>query len=151
MRNLTRVSATGLAVALCVAAPFVYAADDIKAQIESANEGFMAAFAAGDAAGLAALYTDDGQIFATGMEIVSGAADIEAFWSGLLAGPAKKFVLNTTEVEGHGDTAIEVGYAELFDAAGTKLDTVKYIVVWKQVDGKWKLHRDIFNTNTPAE
>ena len=50
----------------------------------------------------------------------------------------------------HGDTAIEVGRAELFDAAGEIADTLKYIVIWKRVDGKWKLHRDIFNSITPA-
>jgi ketosteroid isomerase-like protein len=27
----------------------------------------------------------------------------------------------------------------------------KYIVLWKKEDGKWKLFRDIFNSNLPTE
>jgi ketosteroid isomerase-like protein len=29
------------------------------------------------------------------------------------------------------------------------LDKGKYIVIWKQEDGQWKLHRDIFNSSMP--
>ena len=28
-------------------------------------------------------------------------------------------------------------------------DQGKYIVLWPQVDGAWKLHRDIFNSSLP--
>jgi hypothetical protein len=27
----------------------------------------------------------------------------------------------------------------------------KYIVLWKKVDGKWKLFRDIANSNSPSK
>jgi hypothetical protein len=30
------------------------------------------------------------------------------------------------------------------------LDEGKYIVIWKQVEGQWKLHRDILNSSRPA-
>jgi hypothetical protein len=29
------------------------------------------------------------------------------------------------------------------------LDHGKYIVVWRNADGKWKLLRDLFSTNVP--
>jgi len=58
--------------------------------------------------------------------------------------------LEIIEVEGHGDTAIEVGKYTLSGEAGQVLDRGKYIIIFKQVDGQWKLHRDIFNSSMPA-
>ena len=43
---------------------------------------------------------------------------------------------------------------ELFLYVGDdQVDEAKYIVLWKKEDGRWKLHRDIFNSNLspPAE
>ena len=62
----------------------------------------------------------------------------------------KSVKLEIVEVEGHGDTAIEVGKYTLQGLGRKPLDTGKYIVIWKQVDGQWKLHRDIFNSSMPA-
>ncbi len=33
---------------------------------------------------------------------------------------------------------------------GAEADSGKFIVVWKNVDGQWRLHRDMINTNLPA-
>jgi ketosteroid isomerase-like protein len=53
------------------------------------------------------------------------------------------------EVEGLGDTAIEIGELTLYGAEAQVLDKGKYMVIWKRQDGKWKLHRDIFNSSMP--
>ena len=50
----------------------------------------------------------------------------------------------------HGDTAIEVGKFTLQGEGGQTVDEGKYLVVWKQADGQWKLHRDIFNSSMPV-
>jgi hypothetical protein len=34
---------------------------------------------------------------------------------------------------------------------GTTIDTVQYVVIWKQEDGRWKWHRDIWNSLTTLE
>ena len=62
----------------------------------------------------------------------------------------KSVKIELVEVEGHGDTAIEVGKYTLSGEAGQVLDTGKYIVILKQADGQWKLHREIFNSSRPA-
>ena len=58
--------------------------------------------------------------------------------------------LESVELDGQGDTAIEVGRYRLGSESGQVLDEGKYVVIWKQVDGQWKLHRDIWNTSVPA-
>jgi ketosteroid isomerase-like protein len=58
--------------------------------------------------------------------------------------------LETVEVEDHGNTAIEGGKYTLEGAGGQVLDTGKYLVIWQQEAGQWKLHRDIWNSSRPA-
>lgn len=142
------IALSAIAVTLCLAGVLhVNAADDIRAQIEAANRGFEAAFAQGDAAGVAACYTSDGMVLPPGAEAQSGTAAISAFWdAGMKAGLATVKLI-TLEAEQQGDTAHEVGRAEIYDANGALVDAGKYIVVWKRVDGEWKLHRDIWNSN----
>ena len=52
------------------------------------------------------------------------------------------------EVVGMGDTAIDRGRLIAFDADGNQIATGKYIVVWKNDGGTWKLHRDIWNMDS---
>jgi ketosteroid isomerase-like protein len=140
----------GLATAYVTGIRHADGAENIQRQIEAANVIFVETFATGDAVALTALYTDDAQVFPTGIDIVSGKKAIEAYWKAGMQAGLGKITLTTLEAEQHGDTAIEVGQAELFDTKGTRLDRAKYIVVWKRVDGVWKLHRDIFNSNLPS-
>jgi ketosteroid isomerase-like protein len=58
--------------------------------------------------------------------------------------------LTTVEVQGCGDTAWEVGRYTVPGEGGKVLDTGDYVVIWKREGGEWKLHRDIWTTNTPA-
>jgi ketosteroid isomerase-like protein len=52
--------------------------------------------------------------------------------------------LNTLDVEIAGDAAYEAGEADRTLASAYV--TAKYEVVWKNIDGGWRLHRDIRNT-----
>jgi len=124
--------------------------NQIREAIVAANEAFMAAFQAGDAAGLAALYTATGQLLPPNMDTMAGQTAIQAFWQGAMDMGIRSAQLEITEVEGHGDTAIEVSNYTLCGEGGQVLDRGKYIVVWKREGGRWKLHRDIFNSSLPA-
>ena len=124
--------------------------ENVRAEIVAANEAFMAAFGAGDAAGVAALYTARGQLLPPNMDTMAGQAAIQAFWQGAMDMGIRSAQLETAEVEGDGDTAVEVGKYTLCGEGGQVLDQGKYIVVWKRDGGQWKLHRDIFNSSLPV-
>lgn len=123
------------------------ATSDIRAHIESANTDFVAAFKRGDAAAMAALYTAQGQLLPANSDVVRGTAAIRQFWQGIIDMGLQDAVLETLELEAHGDTAIEVGRYKLLAAAGVLADSGKYLVVWKNQDGAWRLHRDIWTTS----
>ena len=122
----------------------------VRDAIAAANQNFMQTFARGDAATLASLYTKDGQIFPTHSDSIGTRDGIEDFWQTIFQLNITQATLETIEVESHGNTAIEVGKYLLSDRNGQIVDRGKYIVVWKQEDGKWRLHRDIWNSSVPV-
>ena len=121
--------------------------DDIRTAIEAANAEFMKRLADGNVAAVAALYTDDGMLLPPGNESVTGTDAIATYWQAALSAGPSVFMLDTLEVEKHDDTAIEIGAFRITGKEGVLLDTGKYIVIWKNIDGNWKLHRDIWNSN----
>ena len=124
---------------------------NIRESIAAADDVFMATFKQGDAAGLAALYANDGQVLPPNGDFVSGQQAIQRFWQAIFDMGIKEAQLEIVEVEKQGDTAFEVSRFKLLGESGQVLDEGKYIVIWKRDQGQWKLHRDIFNSSLPAQ
>jgi ketosteroid isomerase-like protein len=125
--------------------------NDVHNAIVAANEIFMVNFSRGDAAGLAALYTENAKFLPPNSDFVSGKEAIQTALQGLIDSGLKTLKLETLEVEGYGDTASEVGKYILGGEDNEVMDEGKYIVIWKQEAGQWKLHRDMINSSMPAE
>lgn len=123
---------------------------DVRATIEANNKGFMQTFARGDAAGIARLYTAEGEVLPPNSETVHGTQQLEAFWKQIMTLGLEGIQLKTVEVDVQGDTAIETGRYTLTLPGGATADHGKYLVVWKNDAGTWKLHRDIWATSQPA-
>jgi uncharacterized protein (TIGR02246 family) len=123
---------------------------DIHATIAAANDQFMANYKSGDAAGMAALYTEDGQVLPPNGDFVTGHQAIKTFWQALMDMGIKEAKLEIVEVERQGERVIEISKYTLLGEDKGVLDEGKYIVIWKQDQGRWKLHRDIFNSSMPA-
>jgi uncharacterized protein (TIGR02246 family) len=121
-----------------------------RAEIEAANKAFMALVAAGDSVGLANFYTQDAKFMNAGAPAVSGRKNIQSAMSGIIQSGITKVDLRLNDVWGTEDLLVEEGELSLF-AGDTEVAQEKYIVVWKKEDGKWKLFRDIFNSNLPAQ
>ena len=79
-------------------------------------------------------------------DFIKGTADMKKSWDAHPDLGAKTLALKTIEAEEHGDTAIEMGEYDL----GQGLDRGKYMIIWKCVDGTWKMHRDMWNSSLPA-
>ena len=123
---------------------------DVRTAIDAGNQTLMANFGRQDVAGMASLYTATGSVLPANSDILSGAEKVQAFWQGAFDMGLKEAVLETIELEVHGDTAIETGHYTLKADGGAVADRGKYIVIWKNDGGTWKLHKDIWNTSQPA-
>lgn len=115
--------------------------------IQAADGAFETNFDRQDAEGLAGLYTEDGQLLPPGSDVVAGHDDIAAFWQGVFDAGGSTVRLETVEVDDLGDTAIEVGRFTLGDGDGNTVDEGSFVVVWRDEDGEWRLHRDVWNSS----
>jgi uncharacterized protein (TIGR02246 family) len=126
--------------------------DEVRPAIEAANKELFAGLKRGDAAAMAALYTSNAQIFPPNADPVRGRKAIEEEFAKMTGGGGVKGGgLNTSEVEVHGDTAIETGTYKLTGEDGNQVDKGNYMAVWKRQDGKWKIHRDIWNSSVSKD
>ena len=119
-----------------------------KATIQKLNDAWAMAFNQGDAAAVAAMYTENAYVLPPGAEIVKGRPAIETFWrqAAQQMGDAK---LTTLDVQPLGPrTAQEIGVVTLKTKSQPPQQiSGKYAVLWRKVGGKWKLATDIWNTN----
>jgi uncharacterized protein (TIGR02246 family) len=150
---MTRIakSLMALAAGLSVlsAGPALAQTEDVRTAVEAGNREWLAAFLRGDSQAIGNLYTTAAQAFPPQGEVVRGREAIARMWQGVIDSGVKGVTLTTLEVEASGATAYEVGTYSLAGDGGKVLDAGKYVVVWKREDGRWKLHRDIWNTSLP--
>ncbi|MGI9105426.1 MAG: YybH family protein [Pyrinomonadaceae bacterium] len=130
---------------------------EIRAAIENNNRKFSEAFMRGDAAAVAALYTGDARLLPPDVPMMRGREAIQSFWQGAMNMGIKEATLETIEVEATGDNfACEVGRFALVIAPGAgaggehAVQAGKYVVLWKNDGGVWKLHADIWNADAPV-
>ena len=136
-----------------VAEPVVEPTFDLataKAEIVAANQEFMTLFAAADSVGLANLYTQDAKFMMNGAPAIFERKNIQSILSGIMNSGVSRVELKTIDVWGTEGLITEEGELSLF-AGDAEVDQGKYLVLWKKEDGKWKLFRDIFNSNLPVE
>ena len=119
-----------------------------KATIEKLNDVWTAAFNKGDAAAVAALYTEDAYVLPPGSAMVKGRAAIEAFWR-QAAQQMTDAKLTTVDVLPLGRSAArEIGTVTLKTKSQPPQEVVgKYVVVWRKIGREWKLATDIWNTD----
>lgn len=124
--------------------------DAAKADIAASSETFGSAFANGDSVNFASHYTSDACINPSNMPKMCGTAAITAFFNGGYKMGIRGIKITTAEVMGGIDAVVETGTYEMFADKNVSIDKGKFIAVWKQENGKWKMYRDIWNTDMPA-
>ena len=133
-----------------MAAMDMAAVDMAMSEIETA---WKQAYDAGDAAGIAALYTDDAIYMAPYMEATRGRAAVEARMTEQMGmTSSRQITINRTDYGGGGDVTFGVGTygveMQMTGAAGPMTDSGKYVTIAKRgADGSWKIHVHIWNTN----
>ncbi len=118
----------------------------IADEIKIANGRFVECFRRRDAGGIAALYASGAKLLPPRSDFVLGEPSIRSFWQSVMDAGIEDAALETLELETHGDTTVEVG-TYVMHAGGKVADRGKYIVIWKNEKGAWKLHRDMWNSS----
>ena len=117
--------------------------------IEATIKMLVASLNGGDAAGVAAHYTDDAALLPPHAARIDGREGIQGVWQGLIDADVRDVALTTQEVDVFSDVANEVGTISATtpgEDGGRVQLAGKYVAVWKRGgDGNWRLRRDIWN------
>ena len=123
--------------------------DKILVKVKQFSEYVMSS----DYKNIAASYTDDGKIFPDRRDIIGGREKIENYWT-LPEGvetPYHKII--PEEITINEDYAYDYGRYEGRTKRKDGSESSwkgKYVIVWKKVDGDWKIYLDIWNRIAPS-
>jgi len=123
-------------------------AEGDRAALETKSKGWIEAFNAGDAKGVAALHSLDAKLFPPNMPPVNGKADVQAFWQGFMDSGVKA-ELHIEEIDAGGNLGTRIGSYKVLGADGTVMDEGHFVEIWKYVNDEWYFHRDIWNSGLP--
>lgn len=95
----------------------------------------------GDSVSLAAMYTKDAQLGTTRGKDIPAA--IGRMIRSSINNNSRHVSYTSTSISVDGEYIIEMGVSEGKDDQGNQKWKGKYLVLYKQEDGRWKLYRDI--------
>ena len=118
--------------------------------IQELHSKFLKAFNAKDAAGVAAVYSNDAMLMPPNAPAVKTQLGVQEFARQFFSPSISGILLNVAETTVTGDYAFCSGYYTMLGADGSSVDHGKFLEVLKREDQNWKLYRDIFNSDMPA-
>jgi ketosteroid isomerase-like protein len=122
---------------------------DFDDSVKDGNKSFTEAVSRHDSIAIAALYHSNARVLPPNGEMVKGRDAIQDFWKGMMSPSVTGLKLHSVDTEKRDDLGVETGTYEVMGEHDATLDRGKYIVVWKKDDGKWKIYRDIWNSDLP--
>ena len=125
-----------------------------RQEVERLGRRFGELYTAGDLAGLAAVYAEDGRAMPPGGPTVQGRPAIQQFWQAVRDSGVEAISTEPLEVEVAGELAYEIGRGVLTIRGGAGPDSgtsevvVRYVVVWRRQGDGWQIAIDIWNSET---
>ena len=121
----------------------------VKQAIATGNDSFANAMIRHDSAAIVNHFTSDGKIWAPNMKPVEGRDAVAAFTSQVIKWGVGAFRDSTIAVYGNQDHVVEEGKYFIGDGKGNTMDIGKYVCVWHNENGAWKIYLDIWNSDNP--
>jgi len=148
--RFTRCLAAAILLTLVPAELLAHHSGDPKLDraIEKANSEFIVAMKTGDAATIAAPYTDNASFITIDGACIQGRTEIEKMYRDRFAraGLARSTTINSKKLVVDGDLAYESGYGEIGLLRDGKVSIYRgrFLTVWqRQANGDWKILRNV--------
>jgi ketosteroid isomerase-like protein len=119
----------------------------VRAHITEMNKSYGERFLTNDSAFYERRYCKDAVAMPEKMPAVNGRDSIRRFYYNNGENKPVKIEIIAGSIYGGPDAVIEEGIYNFPDGKGGSFDKGKFIAIWKQEDGQWKLHREIWNTD----
>ncbi len=127
--------------------PQVFSTAAVKAKLDSMNVNYHDRFRDSTPTYFAARYTADACVMAPDMPRVCGIDGITAFYWNNGDSQTTTLDIKGEEVSGTEKEVTEVGNYRVLDDEGTEMDKGKFIAIYRNEGGAWKVHREIWNSD----
>jgi uncharacterized protein (TIGR02246 family) len=122
---------------------------EIFEAIEEINTKFVDAINRGDAAAIAALYTEDCSVLVPNHATLRGRDEVRVFFQEMIEAVGGTTMLNIVETADAGKWAYQ--WADYTLTAGEITDSGRVVEVFRRdTEGVWKISLSIFNSSEPA-
>lgn len=122
--------------------------DSVKAHIAAMNKTYTKRFITRERSFYEERYCVDATVYPPNRTAVAGIDSIAKFF---YVGDSSEATMEipSGNIFGNGEFVVEDATYNFPDGKGGSFDKGKFIAIWKQEDGKWKLYREIWNSDLP--
>lgn len=121
-----------------------------RRHIAEQNERFTNAHVSGDIALIDSMFTPDAKSYPPGAAAVTGIPAMHAFTVEYLKAGVTEFREESTDFYGNAEYVVDAGTYVVTYGPAHVTERGKYLNVWTQVDGHWKIKSNIWNADAPA-
>lgn len=118
--------------------------------IAQQNVRFTSAHVAGDVATIDSMFTSDAKSYPPGAGAVTGLTALHDFTVEYIKGGVTEFREETTDFYGNAEYVVDAGTYVVTYGPAHVTERGKYLNVWTQVEGRWKIKANMWNTDAPA-
>lgn len=114
------------------------------------NQAFARAHVTGEVEVINDYFTKDAKVFLPNSEVVTGSEEIAELNEQYVEYGITAFREETTALYGDEELLVEEGRYFMTYGEDGIVENGKYINIWKQENGDWKVHSNIWNSSMPA-
>ena len=124
--------------------------DATRRLIAQQNERFTTAHVTGDIATIDSMFATDAKAYPPGAAAVTGRPALHEFTVEYLKAGVTEFREETTDFYGNAEYVVDAGTYVVTYGPAHVTERGKYLNVWTQVNGSWKIKANMWNTDAPA-
>lgn len=124
--------------------------DATRRLVAELNERFTNAHVTGDVATVDAMFAPGAISYPPGAAAVSGLPALHDFTVAYLEAGLTEFREETTDFYGNAEYVVDAGTYVVTYGPDHVTERGKYLNVWQQVNGSWKIRSNMWNVDEPA-
>jgi len=124
--------------------------DATRQLIAAQNVRFTDAHLTGDVSAIDSMFAPDAKSYPPAADAVSGLSALHAFTVEYLKAGLTEFREETTDFYGNAEYVVDAGTYVVTYGPDQVTERGKYLNVWQQVNGQWKIKSNMWNVDAPA-
>lgn len=120
--------------------------ENVDGVLQNRTDLILQGIETGDMAPVIDLFTEDALYSPSGDTLLTDREGLTAYWNAVANSPAADGILEVVDIQWLApDAFVEIQRYEVFDAEGTRLFGGYASLLWRKIDGRWRIASDVSN------